>query len=76
MNVRCRSEMYDRDVVLLQIGAALMESNEYLIHILNKFGLIRWCREDYDLSSKKVLSFIVHFIEFNYWCFIYIMIFL
>ncbi|GAB0094295.1 E3 ubiquitin-protein ligase [Sergentomyia squamirostris] len=41
-NVKCRSEMLDRDIVTLQIGASLMESNEFLIHIINKFSLTGW----------------------------------
>lgn len=47
-NVRCRSEMMDRDIIVLQIGASLIESNEFLIHIMNKFGLINWASPDYD----------------------------
>ncbi|XP_064624216.1 E3 ubiquitin-protein ligase UBR2-like isoform X2 [Lineus longissimus] len=47
-NVRCRGEMYDKDVVLLQSCAAMIESNEFVIHLLNKFGLLVWIREEYD----------------------------
>lgn len=39
-NVRLRDEMWDRDVQMLQIGAALMDSNAFLIHVLNKFNLL------------------------------------
>lgn len=52
-NVRCRSEMYDRDVVMLQLGASLVESNEFVIHLLNKFGLMNWVREDYEMGFPK-----------------------
>uniref|UniRef100_A0A1B0DIL8 E3 ubiquitin-protein ligase n=1 Tax=Phlebotomus papatasi TaxID=29031 RepID=A0A1B0DIL8_PHLPP len=41
-NVKCRSEMLDRDIVSLQIGASLIESNEFLIHLINKFNLMNW----------------------------------
>ncbi|EDV46445.1 E3 ubiquitin-protein ligase UBR1 [Drosophila erecta] len=44
-NVRCRVEMLDRDIACLQIGASLMESNEFLIHVLNKFNMIPWLQE-------------------------------
>ncbi|XP_002101445.3 E3 ubiquitin-protein ligase UBR1 isoform X1 [Drosophila yakuba] len=46
-NVRCRVEMLDRDIACLQIGASLMESNEFLIHVLNKFNMIPWLQETY-----------------------------
>uniref|UniRef100_A0A1L8DT83 E3 ubiquitin-protein ligase n=1 Tax=Nyssomyia neivai TaxID=330878 RepID=A0A1L8DT83_9DIPT len=41
-NVKCRSEMLDRDIVTLQIGASLIESNDFLIHVINKFNLMSW----------------------------------
>lgn len=50
-NVKCRSEMLDRDIVALQIGASLIESNEFLIHVVNKFGLINWLNADYEANS-------------------------
>ncbi|KAG4075561.1 hypothetical protein HA402_003386 [Bradysia odoriphaga] len=50
-NVRCRAEMLDRDIVLLQIGASLIESNEFLIHVINKFNLISWAAVDFEVAS-------------------------
>lgn len=50
-NVKCRYEMLDRDVVILQIGASLIESNEYLIHVLSKFNLIEWTFDDFEPTS-------------------------
>ncbi|ALC49081.1 CG9086 [Drosophila busckii] len=41
-NVRCRVEMLDRDIVCLQTGASLMESNEFLIQMINMFNLLGW----------------------------------
>ncbi|CAH1114121.1 unnamed protein product [Psylliodes chrysocephalus] len=52
-NVKCRTEMLDRDITLLQIAASLIESNEFLIHVLNKFNLIFWAMPDYEISSLK-----------------------
>lgn len=52
-NVKCRTEMLDRDITLLQIGASLIESNEFLIHVLNKFNLINWAMPDFEFSSLK-----------------------
>lgn len=47
-NVKCRAEMLDRDIIMLQIGAALIEANEFLIHILSKFSLIAWAAPDFE----------------------------
>ncbi|EDV92119.1 GH24736 [Drosophila grimshawi] len=55
-NVRCRVEMLDRDIVCLQIGASLMESNEFLIHMLNKFDMIEWARPNYDTGLPQKLA--------------------
>ncbi|XP_055915435.1 E3 ubiquitin-protein ligase UBR1 isoform X1 [Eupeodes corollae] len=70
-NVRCRSEMLDRDIVGLQIGAALIESNQYLIHLLNKFNLLEWIQADYESNNTSAadddfirqLSMIDEFLE-------------
>ncbi|XP_053659304.1 E3 ubiquitin-protein ligase UBR1 [Anopheles marshallii] len=45
-NVKCRYEMLDRDIVIMQLGASLIESNEYIIHVLNKYKLIEWLEND------------------------------
>ncbi|XP_053616126.1 E3 ubiquitin-protein ligase UBR1 isoform X2 [Plodia interpunctella] len=47
-NVKCRAEMLDRDIVMLQIGASLIESNEFIIHVLNKFSLLEWAKVDFE----------------------------
>ncbi|KAH8416831.1 hypothetical protein KR222_006992 [Zaprionus bogoriensis] len=52
-NVRCRVEMLDRDIVCLQIGASLMESNEFLIHVLNKFNMIAWAQPNYEAEVAE-----------------------
>lgn len=52
-NVKCRSEMLDKDIVLLQIGASLIESNEFLIHLLNKFNLINWANPLFETNTLK-----------------------
>ncbi|XP_060664254.1 E3 ubiquitin-protein ligase UBR1 isoform X1 [Drosophila nasuta] len=52
-NVRCRVEMLDRDIVCLQIGASLMESNEFLIHMLNKFNMIAWAQPNYEAELAQ-----------------------
>ncbi|XP_041969901.1 E3 ubiquitin-protein ligase UBR1 isoform X2 [Aricia agestis] len=47
-NVKCRAEMLDRDVVMLQVGASLIESNEFMIHVLNKFELLDWVAPGFE----------------------------
>ncbi|CAG9782491.1 unnamed protein product [Diatraea saccharalis] len=47
-NVKCRAEMLDRDILMLQIGASLIESNEFIIHVLNKFNLLEWADADFE----------------------------
>lgn len=37
-----RTGMFDKDIVILQIGASLIDSNKFLIHLLNKFNLLTW----------------------------------
>ena len=74
-NVRCRQEMLDRDVMLLQIVATLIDSNEFLVHILNRFNLMNWSREDYEVNYYKVVLlnnivvtyFLYIFVVLRYW---------
>lgn len=51
-NVKCRAEMLDRDIIILQAGASLIESNEFLIHVLNKFNLIGWAGPNYEPNAS------------------------
>ena len=52
-NVKCRTEMLDRDIILLQAGASLIENNEFLIHILNKFNLLNWADPEFEINTLK-----------------------
>ncbi|XP_070180013.1 E3 ubiquitin-protein ligase UBR2-like isoform X1 [Littorina saxatilis] len=47
-NVRCREEMYNKDIIMLQIAASLLEPDDFLIHLLNKYGLVAWTKPEYD----------------------------
>lgn len=70
-NVKCRCEMLDRDVVILQMGASLIESNEFLIHIMNKFNLLQWTEESYkpilpsseEDSIRQIINMVDEFLE-------------
>lgn len=46
-NVKCRSEMLDRDVIILQMAGSLIENNAFLIHIMNKFHLLQWTEKNF-----------------------------
>ncbi|XP_053210830.1 E3 ubiquitin-protein ligase UBR2-like isoform X2 [Panonychus citri] len=52
-NTRLRDEMYDRDIMMLQFAAASMDPNEFLILVLNKFGLIFWAQDSFESKSRK-----------------------
>ncbi|KAH0620663.1 hypothetical protein JD844_021334 [Phrynosoma platyrhinos] len=39
-DVKCREEMYDKDIILLQIGAAYMDSNSFLLLVLQRYELL------------------------------------
>jgi E3 ubiquitin-protein ligase UBR2 len=52
-NVKCRSEMLDRDVIILQMAGSLIESNEFLIHIMNKFNLLQWTEKNFKPNNPN-----------------------
>lgn len=52
-NSKCRMEMLDKDIVLLQMGASLIDSNEFLIHVLNKFNLLKWAQPNYEANLSN-----------------------
>lgn len=35
----------------VQIGASLIESNEFIIHVLNKFNLLDWAGGEFEQRS-------------------------
>uniref|UniRef100_A0A670I4H8 E3 ubiquitin-protein ligase n=1 Tax=Podarcis muralis TaxID=64176 RepID=A0A670I4H8_PODMU len=39
-DVKCREEMYDKDIIFLQIGAALMDPNSFLLLVLQRYELL------------------------------------
>ncbi|KAM6335570.1 E3 ubiquitin-protein ligase UBR1 isoform 2-T2 [Podargus strigoides] len=38
-DVKCREEMYDKDIIMLQVGASLMDPNQFLLLILQRYEL-------------------------------------
>jgi len=55
-NVRCRTEMYDRDIVLLQMCAALMGADSFLLASLHRFNLSNWADPDFDEQQQWLLK--------------------
>uniref|UniRef100_A0A182JY28 E3 ubiquitin-protein ligase n=1 Tax=Anopheles christyi TaxID=43041 RepID=A0A182JY28_9DIPT len=53
-NVKCRYEMLDRDIVILQMGASLIEANEFIIHVMNKYKLLGWLEQDVPERPRGV----------------------
>uniref|UniRef100_A0A3B4BEV3 E3 ubiquitin-protein ligase n=1 Tax=Periophthalmus magnuspinnatus TaxID=409849 RepID=A0A3B4BEV3_9GOBI len=38
-NVKCRVEMFDKDLIMLQVGASMMDPNHFLMIVLSRFEL-------------------------------------
>ncbi|NXP54782.1 UBR1 ligase, partial [Heliornis fulica] len=38
-DVKCREEMYDKDIIMLQIGASIMDPNQFLLLMLQRYEL-------------------------------------
>lgn len=71
-NSKCRMEMLDKDIVILQMGASLIDSNEFLIHVLNKFNLLKWAQPNFELillngtedeSIRQTISLVEEFLN-------------
>ena len=43
--------MQDQDVWMLQIGASLMNANDFLVNLLQKFQLVQWAERGFDCSE-------------------------
>nr|XP_056707151.1 E3 ubiquitin-protein ligase UBR1 [Euleptes europaea] len=39
-DVKCREEMFDKDIILLQVGAAYMDPNSFLLLVLQRYELL------------------------------------
>uniref|UniRef100_A0A671Y292 E3 ubiquitin-protein ligase n=1 Tax=Sparus aurata TaxID=8175 RepID=A0A671Y292_SPAAU len=57
-NVKCRVEMFDKDVIMLQVGASMMDPNHFLMIVLSRFELFHIfssadCRKRYREANKQ-----------------------
>ncbi|XP_034537441.1 E3 ubiquitin-protein ligase UBR2 [Notolabrus celidotus] len=60
-NVKCRVEMFDKDVIMLQAGASMMDPNHFLMIVLSRFELFHIfssadCRKRYREANKDVVQ--------------------
>ncbi|KAM4013622.1 E3 ubiquitin-protein ligase UBR1 isoform 1-T1 [Anomaloglossus baeobatrachus] len=39
-DVKCREEMFDKDIVMLQLGASIMDPNDFLLLLLDRYELV------------------------------------
>lgn len=47
-NVKCRAIMFDKDVIMLQVVASCMDSDYFMMALLDKFGLLNWSMPKFD----------------------------
>ncbi|XP_068089086.1 E3 ubiquitin-protein ligase UBR2 isoform X1 [Hyperolius riggenbachi] len=53
-NVKCRREMFDKDIVMLQAGASMMDPNHFLMIVLSRFELYQiFSTPDYGKRFRK-----------------------
>ncbi|XP_048585826.1 E3 ubiquitin-protein ligase UBR2 isoform X2 [Nematostella vectensis] len=50
-NVKCRTEMYDKDVIMMQAAAGYMDANHFLVMVLDKFNMVDWFMPTFDESK-------------------------
>ncbi|XP_077479848.1 E3 ubiquitin-protein ligase UBR2 isoform X1 [Stigmatopora argus] len=60
-NVKCRVEMFDKDVIMLQAGASMMDPNHFLMILLRRFELFHLfssadCRKRYRETNKDLVQ--------------------
>ncbi|XP_061600229.1 E3 ubiquitin-protein ligase UBR1 [Cololabis saira] len=54
-DVKCRDEMYDKDVVMLQIAASKMDPNHFLMLILLRFELFEYFNGSFSSNDQDEL---------------------
>ncbi|VDO89529.1 unnamed protein product [Heligmosomoides polygyrus] len=53
----CRTEMFDRDLLMMQVGAAIRPPTDFLLHIICRFRLVQWADQSGDGGSKHSTPF-------------------
>ncbi|KAJ4923809.1 hypothetical protein JOQ06_028064 [Pogonophryne albipinna] len=60
-NVKCRVEMFDKDIIMLQVGASMMDPDHFLMIVLSRFELFHIfssadCRKRLREASKDLVQ--------------------
>jgi E3 ubiquitin-protein ligase UBR2 len=57
-NSKCRNEMLDCDVGMMQTAASIMDPNVFIITLLGRFNLVNWAQDDYchELQVSQVTA--------------------
>ncbi|KAI9514830.1 E3 ubiquitin-protein ligase ubr2 [Dissostichus eleginoides] len=60
-NVKCRVEMFDKDIIMLQVGASMMDPDRFLMIVLSRFELFHIfssadCRKRLREASKDLVQ--------------------
>ncbi|ETN84892.1 ATP-dependent Clp protease adaptor protein ClpS [Necator americanus] len=53
----CRAEMFDRDLLMMQVGAAIRPPADFLLHIICRFRLVQWADQSGDGGPKHSTPF-------------------
>ncbi|VDM51589.1 unnamed protein product [Angiostrongylus costaricensis] len=53
----CRTEMFDRDLLMMQVGATIRPPTDFLLHIICRFRLVQWADQSGDGASKHPTPF-------------------
>uniref|UniRef100_A0A8B9C8Q5 E3 ubiquitin-protein ligase n=1 Tax=Anser brachyrhynchus TaxID=132585 RepID=A0A8B9C8Q5_9AVES len=61
-NVKCRREMFDKDIVMLQTGVSMMDPNHFLMIMLSRFELYQiFSTPDYVKFKNTKIMIIKHY---------------
>uniref|UniRef100_A0A7N9B1R9 E3 ubiquitin-protein ligase n=1 Tax=Mastacembelus armatus TaxID=205130 RepID=A0A7N9B1R9_9TELE len=52
-NVKCRVEMFDKDIIMLQAGASMMDPNHFLMIVLSRFELFHIFSSGDDVAQQN-----------------------
>ncbi|KAB0395433.1 hypothetical protein E2I00_005236, partial [Balaenoptera physalus] len=55
-DVKCREEMYDKDIIMLQIGASLMDPNKFLLLVLQRYELADAFNKTISIEDQDLIK--------------------
>ena len=62
-NAKCRGEMYDRDIQGIQLCAANMNPDTFLLQVLDKFNLLHWADTDFQVAEEESIQHLTTMVE-------------